>query len=167
MLAVAGFLGWGGLLYRQYQPFVPTSFFADNYDWQAEVIAVLIEVGGEAGVRGSATITDNDGPSAVHRTFVQRLPLSRATSGAFVKAFQERVQEKLIKEGCQPTHSGGAQITDSQAFLVSYQKGPLVGAVDVCLSTTDGNQACLVVTMHEQRAWQGGLNHGVQMEKGK
>src|ERR1044072_9214548 len=75
MVAVAAFLGWGGLLYQQYRAFEPTPFFANNQTWQQDVVAIYRQLGDDAFQRASGSTTECNGTASASRTFVYNIPL--------------------------------------------------------------------------------------------
>src|SRR5262245_51574636 len=86
MLAVAAFLGWGGLLYQQFRTFEPTPFFTNNESWARDIREICEELG-ETGVKqASGSSTKSVGTLAVSRTTVCTIPLPPAKRTQFLHA---------------------------------------------------------------------------------
>jgi hypothetical protein len=160
MLAVAGFLGWGALLYESYQRFEPTPFYLENMDWREEIAAALKEVGEESPPSSGFASTQIWGRSADHCTMGYRFRLDSAKSGAFFQALRSRIRGRMTAAGCVLGGSAESNSGANQTMAITYRAGSSAGSVGVCFFPSDGSHARLVITMQEQRAGGGGLSAG-------
>jgi hypothetical protein len=163
MLAVAAFLGWGGLLYQQFQFFEPTAFFTGCPDLRAEVIAALQHAGVDNPRILPNPITHSEGRSAAHRTIVYYLPLSDSNRTAFAQNFQKQLRDRLSENGCKMQGNSSGNSNANEAFIFGYRCGSIDGGIDVCLLKADEEHVRMIVTMEEERAWREGRGFGLQI----
>jgi len=149
MIAVAAFLGWGGLLYQQYRSFEPSPFFANNQTWKQDVIAVCQELGEETGIQLGVSSIESTGTAAVTRTIVHRVPASLPRA-AVLDALVKRALVKMAADDCRTgsNGSGSDEKTSSRVFL--YERGPVGGVFEIWI-TDAGSEAIVTVQMRESR----------------
>ena len=159
MLALVGFIAWGGLLYESYQPFRASEFYLENMDWRDDIAAALTDIGEEPRSGGFAA-TQNWGRSANQSTVGYRIRLPSSKSGAFIQALKSRIRSRMTAAGC--TLGGGAESNSgvSQMIAITYRAESSAGSVNACFFPSEGSHAELVVSVHEQRGGKGGLSAG-------
>ena len=166
MLAVAGFLGWGALLYESYQRFEPTPFYLESMDWREAVAAALEEVGEKSPPSSDFASTQIWGRSADQCTMAYRFRLDSAKNVAFYQALRSRIRGRMTAAGCVLGGSAESNSGASQAMAVTYRLGSNAGAVNVSYFPSDGSHARVVISMHEQRGGRGGLSAGASGGRG-
>jgi hypothetical protein len=160
MLAVAGFVAWGVLLYERSQRFQPSAFFESAPAWRDDIRAALKEIGEPGSASMPFAVTTAGGPSA-HLSESYSFPLAAANSATFHKAFRLQVRSRLTGAGCKILGEGQGSSGSSQVAVLSYRLESRAGAIHIAAFKNDNDQERIVITMHEEAAWRGKYGVGV------
>jgi hypothetical protein len=157
-LAAGALLGWGTVLFPHYfWRFQPTTFFMNDEGlpkyaagWETDIKRICAELGEPVPERVVRTITNNDGSTAARRTMYFRFSLPTSKRKAFTDAFEARARERLKAAGCTPGGAAyGFRINETRTL--TYQRGPLGGACDICVTEGPEGETCLIVNMCEMK----------------
>jgi hypothetical protein len=158
ILVAAAFLGWGmSLIPNYFWRFQPTSFFRggelmriDAAEWEADIKEICTELGEAVPQRMSITITTNDGSTGARQAMYFRFACPPDKRAAFADALTARMKERLKAAGCTPgSQANGHRINETRTM--TYQRGPLGGACDICVTEGPEGKTCLIVNMCEMK----------------
>jgi hypothetical protein len=118
--------------------------------WETDIKRICAELGEPVPERVFRTITNNDGSTAARRTMYFRFPLPTSKRKAFTDAFEVCARDRLKAAGCTPGGAAyGFRINETRTLI--YQRGPLGGACDICVTEGPEGETCLIVNMCEMK----------------
>ncbi len=154
-LAVGALLGWGSILLSHYYwEFQPTPFFFRHDDspklkaWEADIQSICERLGETPPIEIAHSMTESRGSASARRMIYFRFRLHEGGEQHFIDLFEERLEERLKAAGC--TLGGvarGSGITKTRTL--TYERGPIGGALDLGILRDSGGRLCLVINMCE------------------
>ena len=161
MLTAGALIGWATVLYRS-QRLKPTPFFANNENWQNDVLQIFQELGEPPFKDAPGTIMHSEGSGSVQRTFVFRIPLPTAKKSEFLSALKARARAKMKKEGCSNMGESASTSKDNQVCVLGYSRGMVTGTVQICVMAA-GDETAVTMTMQEVQ----GMANGFGLRNGR
>ena len=93
---------------------------------------------------------NSSGSAFAQQTMVFRLSLSPEKKRQLLTVLNEKIQERLVAEGCQLFGNAGGS-GNSDVVIVGYRRGPIHGTFQICLMRAGNDETSMIITMQEFR----------------